>query len=643
MCVVVCRYPPYPEDLKDFMAGPHSFTPQVQDCEPKTGTPIAHRGVVPSPEAFIGVLVSLASVATTRRCNETQQALEEFVNAMAMGNQADVTWLEDLVFAMVLAIPDFALWNYLETTGSLQPSWRSHYQLRHYLEEADSLQSFWRSLWKQAGYREEPNNIHGLTYLEWLKKMAMDALYVASIQPPSQSQRREPQPEPGGPPASQHGEPTSARAGDDELASKDDTASIRMARMFPFVRLVTNQNAWSAHAAGGGSPWCVAADNWQAKPLIIRLLSELEKLETIGLYKRQKATDADRKWLRLFTWELGETDVGTRILQQAVSKCKNDEGRVLFGCMEDHIWDACTSKHANFALTECMRFLPSSFWQNIVLAGLKGHYKDACEADTGCRVIQRLIEHVAFKDLLDMREEVIDKPLILRKLIFCKFGNYVVQGCLEQDTEEEVRPQVVKELCWSGWCDEKKQSIYELAKHRIASNVLDKALTYCRPEGLAQLVESFLEDSSQLANMEQAQYGSFVFKHLQRVAQKHLNECFDECSSDSVVISALKKNTQGRATLKLSDTLTRKDPRCRTGTWFVPEHAMPYQAGLVSKAPEWWQRGPTASSADYPTLTKDAPGDVQPSSSAAKSIAKKSRRGQNKKKSKGKGNGDVLT
>lgn len=424
-------------------------------------------GVIPSPEAFVGVLVTLA---TTRGRDENRQTLGEFVHHMAHGRQADLLWLKGLIISILLSIP-----NYDHTAA---------------FEVFKCLCAM-----ECAGENQQERN------LEWVKSMAMAALCagVATF-----ADR--------GLPARQHGE-------------------LAFANISPFVRLVTGF---------GQDTWCI--DVAHAKPLITRLFGQL-----------QAGTEDDRAWLRLFAWELAKTELGTRILQQVVKQCTRDEGKVLFQSMKDHIWDACLDPHANHLLAECMRFLPAESWQSVVLQELEGHYKEAAQNDTGCRVLQRLIEHIAPSDLRSLRAEVIDDHLVLREVMLDKFGNYVVQHCLEHDeAEEQVRQQVVNELCR---CDRScYQGIHELARHKAASNVLDKALTYCTPEGLGRLVDTLLKDPGSLANMKNCQFGSFVFKHLHCVFAKTFNQnSFDRRSF--LVLQALMKNPQSLESLKLTDAV----------------------------------------------------------------------------------------
>jgi len=425
------------------------------------------RGVIPNPEAFVGVLVTLA---TTRGRDENRQALGEFVHHMAHGRQADLIWLKGLIIATLLSIP-----NYEHTAA---------------FEVFKCLCAM-----ECAGENQKERN------LEWVKSMAMATLCagVATF-----ADR--------GHPARQHGE-------------------LAFADISPFVRLVTGFDQ---------DTWCI--DGAHVKPLITRLFGQL-----------QAGTEDDRAWLRLFAWELAKTEIGTRILQQAVKVCTCDEGKVLFQSMKDHIWDACLNPHANHLLAECMRFLPAESWQSVVLQELEGHYKEAAQNDTGCRVLQRLIEHIAPSGLRSLRAEVIDDHLVLREVMLDKFGNYVVQHCLEHDeAEERVRQQVVNELCR---CDRScHQGIHELARHKAASNVLDKALTYCTPAGLGRLVDTLLKDPGNLAIMKNCQFGSFVFKHLHCVLAKTLNQnSFDERSF--LVLEALLKNPQSLESLKLTDAV----------------------------------------------------------------------------------------
>jgi hypothetical protein len=454
-------------------------------------------GITPNPQAFVEVLFVLAS---TRHSN--LRVVGTFIHDLADGGQAELTWLKGLILCTQLSI------SHVETpAGFASPLGNVlHGDLADVLERLRD----------------------GDSDKEWLKSLAMTALTASS------------------------GCTSPCRCDAKRTGTSDDPAgaplSLQVGRP-PFVRLLAgfDKDTWCAPIA------CTAEaampDNprhrTEGEPLIQRLFNQIAS---------GGASDLD--WLTKFVWELALTRSGTYILQRAVEVCNPDTKKVVLSALCGNVWAACTSPHANYTLQVCMTKLPADMWRDFILRELEGHFGEAAKHVFGCRVLQRLIEHIGPKDLAPLVKEVITNHAVLRDVVHHKFGNYVVQHVLEYDTEAGMQQhRVVEEMCRVD--EERSLSIYELAKHRVASNVVDQALTYCRPECWALLVEALLADETEMQNLRSCQYGSFVFKHLQKVLKQALvpkkvnNRSNDWCQRNSLLLKVLMRNAETVPSLKL--------------------------------------------------------------------------------------------
>jgi len=487
------------------------------------------RGIVPNPEAFVGVLVSFA--ASREYEPEMEKAEQEktekpvtpdvilgnFVQDMANGSQVELAWLKGFIFATLFSIPAVA--------GFEVPSefrCQNVQFLLHHYPVSDVVQVLSAMAHNDCQSSEVIAFLDGLVGGGLQQKEMLQSLALAAL-----------------------------TQGDEALACRGASSSqggppCLEVKKLPLIRLVTGFKHWCGHARGSAS-----GSVSEGKPLIQRLFARI--------VEHKKKTEPDPAWLERFAWELAKTK-GTIALQAAARAASREVREVLLDSIEGNILAACQHPHANYALQEYMRFLPYDCWRKNVLGELKGHCVEAAKNGTGCRVLQRLIEHITAKELDDLAAEVINDRIILRGLVVDKFGNYVVQHFLEhtgeQQANEKWQQRVVNEMCR---CDKSHaQSIHELARHRVASHVVDKALTYCQAPRLAEIVEAMVENTRELTLLAGTQYGSFVFKHLQRVVEQTLTHGSADNRSTpwgyrcSLFVKALNKYPSSQPILKLS-------------------------------------------------------------------------------------------
>merc|ERR1739848_142507 len=99
---------------------------------------------------------------------------------------------------------------------------------------------------------------------------------------------------------------------------------------------------------------------------------------------------------------------------------------VLTSELKGHCVEASRCDHANHVLQKCICTIPSMSAQFIIdeLLFAHGGVVKIARHQCGCRVIQRLIEHCAWEQLLPLVEALLADCL---KLSHDKFGNYVIQ------------------------------------------------------------------------------------------------------------------------------------------------------------------------------------------------------------------------
>merc|ERR1719321_1963175 len=107
----------------------------------------------------------------------------------------------------------------------------------------------------------------------------------------------------------------------------------------------------------------------------------------------------------------------------------------------------------------------------------------------------------------------------LRELITHPFGNFVIQHILKYGTTED-RQMIVKYLV---------MDIYNLSRHRVASQVIESAFVHGCPDDKTLLKEVLSSLPSELALLGQSHFGSAVVREMLRVQTGMPLECGTPC------------------------------------------------------------------------------------------------------------------
>ncbi|KAJ7937651.1 armadillo-type protein [Mycena leptocephala] len=142
-----------------------------------------------------------------------------------------------------------------------------------------------------------------------------------------------------------------------------------------------------------------------------------------------------------------------------------------------------------------------------------GHIFELASHSFGCRVLQRCLQH-----LPDVQTRPLLDELLLNHtapLMRDQFGNYVIQFIIEHG-RAEYKAFVVAQL---------RGHLLFMARHKFASNVYEKALTYAYPEARQLLIDEIMAPPSKpdgttpIVAMMKDQYGNYVLQRALRVAE----------------------------------------------------------------------------------------------------------------------------
>ena len=139
-------------------------------------------------------------------------------------------------------------------------------------------------------------------------------------------------------------------------------------------------------------------------------------------------------------WALAQTPGGSWAVQNALERLTSDADRLrLVQELRGHTWEALQCPHANHVLQKCVAVLRAGAAQFIVdelLASGPGAIGRAAKHRYGCRVVQRLLEHLSAPLLEDIVKELLAGAV---KLSTHMYANYVIRCLLEHGPEEARR------------------------------------------------------------------------------------------------------------------------------------------------------------------------------------------------------------
>ena len=142
--------------------------------------------------------------------------------------------------------------------------------------------------------------------------------------------------------------------------------------------------------------------------------------------------DAASCELRGRVWALAQTAHGTWVVQNALDAASDDRSRLqLVHELKSHTWEALRCPHANFVLQKCVTTVRASAAQFIVdelLAPGPGAIVWAARHQYGCRVVQRILEHLSAPQIAVVVQELVAQGAQLSRH---PYGNYVIRSLLE--------------------------------------------------------------------------------------------------------------------------------------------------------------------------------------------------------------------
>jgi hypothetical protein len=264
-------------------------------------------------------------------------------------------------------------------------------------------------------------------------------------------------------------------------------------------------------------------------------LDLLESLEAGG-EERTAVLDALKGTVRVLAFNKS----GCRVVQKALEVADRREAAALALELKGTIRKAVRCPHANYVIQKIVETLPASS-AAFVAQELRGTSAIVARHSYGCRVLCRLMEYHASEGNNRLQAVINELLMDAAELSLHAFGHHVIQSILEHGTQQQ-RSKVAATLA---------RDALNFGRHRSASYVMEKALTFCAPADQRLIAVKLLAQPESLPSLAD-QFGCRVAKALLRLpgdisiqAQTHF----------LAAAPALQKSKYGR---RLLDESTRR-------------------------------------------------------------------------------------
>lgn len=253
---------------------------------------------------------------------------------------------------------------------------------------------------------------------------------------------------------------------------------------------------------------------------------------------------------------------GCRVVQKALECVSHDQQAALVRELEGNVVRCIKDQNGNHVIQRAIELVPAERIESIINAFV-GQVINLATHPYGCRVVQRVIQHFydedddisGAQDMENVQEleqrrrsrefwKSVKRPVIneilknVITLIQDQYGNYVVQHVIERGGPVE-RSLILRKVC---------SQVHQLSKHKFASNVVEKCVTYGSKEDRELLIDEVLktrvDGTCSLVAMMKDQFANYVAQKMLGASEGKQREEFTNKIRPH--LQFLKKYSYGR-------------------------------------------------------------------------------------------------
>lgn len=204
---------------------------------------------------------------------------------------------------------------------------------------------------------------------------------------------------------------------------------------------------------------------------------------------------------------------GCRVVQKAIEYILPDQQAAFVRELDGHVLKCVMDANGNHVIQKLIeRVSPDKLG---FVSSFRGSVHELSTHAYGCRVLQRCLEHLPEELARPLLDELHDYT---NSLMQDQFGNYVIQFVLEHGQPHD-RTQVIAKL---------RGQMLQMARHKFASNVCEKALICADAESRHILIEEIMMPKQDGANpvmtMMKDQFANYVLQRALQVAEGEQRE-----------------------------------------------------------------------------------------------------------------------
>ncbi|KAJ7155945.1 armadillo-type protein [Mycena crocata] len=202
---------------------------------------------------------------------------------------------------------------------------------------------------------------------------------------------------------------------------------------------------------------------------------------------------------------------GCRVVQKAIESILPDQQASFVRELEPHILRCVKDSNGNHVIQKVIERVSSE--RLGFVSSFIGHVYELASHPFGCRVLQRCLQHLPDVQTRPLLDELLHN--YTTNLMQDQFGNYVIQFILEHGRPED-RALVISQL---------RGRLLYMARHKFASNVCEKALTFADSDARRLLIDEIMAPSPKpdgttpIVTMMKDQYGNYVLQRALGVAE----------------------------------------------------------------------------------------------------------------------------
>ncbi|KAL6309245.1 armadillo-type protein [Sparassis latifolia] len=204
---------------------------------------------------------------------------------------------------------------------------------------------------------------------------------------------------------------------------------------------------------------------------------------------------------------------GCRVVQKAIEYVLPEQQGTFVKELETSVIVCVKDANGNHVIQKLIERLAPEYLGFV--SAFRGNVYDLSTHPYGCRVLQRCFEHLPDEQTRPLLDEL---HKYIPNLMQDQFGNYVVQFVLEHGRPQD-RAVIITKL---------RGQMLDMARHKFASNVCEKALITADVESRRLLIEEILgpkqDGVSPITTMMKDQFANYVLQRALSVAEPEQRE-----------------------------------------------------------------------------------------------------------------------